>query len=437
MYTLKGFFVYDSLISNQLNTVAKFGELSENSKSYAKDKLQYSRSSEFPQTALVVFHTVKDQERTQTPDTIVQTALSIGDFILARANDGHIPADGHQFRQNLSAEFTGQIHDVEVGVIQDDMGFRMPEWIKYVDDTTTEPNEIVIWLADESFAGQYDEFHIEVTPPLVPLDDFFSDPTIVKEKLALYDPVAITADVQQKRGEYPFTQIQTYRYDYYNPVNEDDRTPTYWTVIIYGQAGNNPDAIREAIVKEVLDNSNHTDEEWAVILPDLFRSTEFIFIPFWNNYSVPNHEFQGGIYSPTIDPRTSQDWILRASRGTGFTDAYVTQRYEYTQHIYKSLAMGVIGNSQNRDGITQFSDMYPDYMVVTNNSPDFNRMSVVTQEFSNKLADLITAAEQITLYSRVPFGIARVVRDGIVYAVVTFRNTNYLVASKYSAIEYQ
>src|SRR5690606_20314291 len=159
---------------------------------------------------------------------------------------------------------------------------------------------------------------------------------------------------------------------------------------------NNPDAIREAIVKEILDNSTHDEEEWAEILPDLFRSTEFIFAPFWNNYSVPNREFQGGIYSPTIDPRTSIDWVRRVARGTGFSEAYVNQRYEYTQHIYKSLAMGVIGNSQNRSGITQFSDMYPDYMVVTNNSPDFNRMIAVTQECSNKLAELTSAAEAMT-----------------------------------------
>lgn len=437
MYTLKGFFVYDSLISNQLNTVAKFGELSENSKSYAKDKLQYSRSSEYPQTALVVFHTVKDEERAQTPDDIVKTALSIGDFILDRAMDGHIPSDGHQFRQNLSAEFAGQIHDVEVGVILDDMGFRMPEWIKYVDTKSKEDNEILIWLADDSFAGQYDEFHIEVTPPIQPLDNFFRDPVLVKEEIAQYDPVEITLEVQQKRGEYPFTQIQTYRYDYHNPVMSTDRTPTYWTVIIYGQAGNNPDAIREAIVKEVLDNSTHTDEEWAVILPDLFRNTEFIFAPLWNNYSVPNHEFQGGIYSPTLDPRTSINWVLRAARGTGFTDAYVKSRYEFTHHIYKSLAMSVVGNSQNRDGITQFSDMHSDYMVVTNNSPDFNRMSANTQELSGKLADLIAAAEDMTPYTRVPMGVSRVTRDGIVYSAVTFKNTNYLVASKYSAIEHQ
>lgn len=437
MYSLKGFFSYDSLISNQLDTVAMFGELSENSKSYAKDKLQYSRSTEFPQTALVVFHTVKDGKRVMVPDAIVQTALSIGDFILARANDGHIPADGHAFRQNLSAEFSGKIRNVEVGVILNDMGFRMPEWIKYVDTSTSDPNEIIIWLSDESFAGQYDEFHIEVTPPLKPLDDFFKDPIVVKQLLAQYDPVAITDEVQRKRGEYPFTQIQTYRYDYHNPAVAGDLTPTYWTVIIYGQAGNNPDSIRDAIVDEILNNSTHKEDEWAEILPDLFRRTEFIFVPFWNNYSVPNREFQGGIYSPTIDPRKSIVWVRRAVRGSGFTQAYVDQRYEYTHHIYKSLAMGVVGNSQNRSGITQFSDMYPDYMVVTNNSPDFNRMSALTQEFSNKLADLIKAAEDMTPYSRVPVGVSRVMRDGIVYSAVSFRNTNYLVATKHSAIEHQ
>ena len=436
MYILKGFFAHDSLISNQLNHVAMFGELSANSASYAKDKLMYTNSELAPQTTLIVFHTVKDDARVEVPISLSNNALAIGAFLLDRAFDGQVPADAYVLRQQLNAEFSGSAINFEVGLILDDFGFKLPEWIRYTDTTQADDNEITIWLADASFATQYDEFSIEVIPPILPIDDFFKDPLVVKTLLADYDLVEKTNEVQAKRGEYPFTQIKTFRYDYHNPAVVTDTTPSYWIVLIYGQAGNNPDLIREAIVKEVLDNSTHSQEEWAVILPDLFRTTEHIFVPFWTRYSVPNHEFQAGIYSPTVDPRASLTWIQRAVRGVGYSEAYITQRYEFTQNVYKSIAMGVVGNPDNRDGITQFADRFSDYMVVTNNSPDFNRMSVTTQEFSNLLSRLLVAAERMTPFTAVPVGLSRVTRDGVVYATGFYKNVNYLVVSKHIAEQF-
>lgn len=430
MYTLKGFFTHDSMISNQLNKVSRFGELSQNSLSYSKDKLIYSDVEAAPETSLVVFHTFRDTTRIEVPVTIANNCLAIGGWLRERMAAGQIPADGYVMRQQLNAEFTGSAINFEVGAILEDAGKRLPEWIRYKDTTTAEDNLVTIWLSDESFSNQYDEFSIEVIPPLVPLDDFFKDPLLVKQALAGYDLVEKTEDVQAARGEYPFTMIKTFRYDYYNPTNQADLTPTYWIVIVYGQAGNNPDLIREAIVKEVLDNSTHTQTEWAVILPDLFRTTEFIFTPFWTSYSVPNHEFQGGLYSPTVNPRETLDLLKRTARGAGYNDLYVTNRYELTQHIYKSLAMGVVGNPDNRDGITQFSDKFSDFIVVSNDNPDANRPSATTIEWMALFAKLIVAAETMTQYTPVPLGLSRIIRDGIVYASGFYKNVNYLVVAK-------
>lgn len=431
MYTLKGFFQFSGLFNNQLDQVAPFGELSEDSKSYGKDKLVYTNGTVSAETSLVVFHTVKDSARIVVPVTVSNNALTIGAFILARARAGQIGADAYVLRQQLNAEFVNKATDFQTGAILTGDGLRMPEWISYKDSSAgLGDNLITIWLADQSFLNQYDEFEIEVIAPILPLNDFFLDPLVVKQKLAAYDLVTKTDEAQAKRGKYPFTKIQTMRYDYNNPVDATDLTPSYWIVLIYGQAGNNPDLIREAIVKEVLENSTHTRDEWAVILPDLFRTTEFIFTPFWNNYSIPNHEFQAGIYSPIIDPREMLALIKRTARGTNYTDVYVTNRYELSVNIYKSIAFGVVGNPDNRDGITQFSDKWPQYMVVSNDNPDGDRMSAETAEWNALFSRLLVAAEEMTMYTAVPQGLARVQRDGIVYASGYYKNVNYLVASK-------
>lgn len=430
MYTLKGFFTYDSMISNQLNNVSRFGELSQNSLSYSKDKLIYADGAIAPETSLVVFHTFRDAARIEVPLLISNNALSIGGWLLERATAGQIPVDGYLLRQQLNAEFATTAGSFEVGAVLDNFGTKMPEWIRYVDSTTGEANIITIWLSDESFSNQYDSFSIEVVTPLDNLNDFFKDPILVKQALSLYDLVEKTDEVQSKRGQYPFTLIKTFKYDYVNPTNHDDLTPSYWIVIIYGQAGNNPDLIREAIVAKVLAGSTHTRDEWAAILPDLFRTTEFIFTPLWLQYSIPNHEFQAGIYSPTIDPRENLALFKRTARGSGYSPLYVENRYELTTNIYKSIAMGVIGNPDNRDGITQFSDKFPDYILSTNNTPDFNRMSAITAEWCNLFGRLLLAAETMTQYTAVPVGLSRIIRDGIVYASGFYKNVNYLVVAK-------
>jgi hypothetical protein len=396
--------------------------------------LEYTNTVVSAETTANVFYTVKDDVRIEVPVLVSNNAITIGAWLLARAQAGQIPTDAFVLRQQLNAEFTNNATDFQTGALLSDGTLRLPEWISYTDTTTAEETQATFWLADASFLNQYDEFSIEVIAPILPLDDFFKDPLTVKQRLAAYDLVIKTEEVQAKRGKNPFTMIKTFRYDYYNPANQTDLTPTYWIVIIYGQAGNNPDLIREAIVKEVLDNSTHTQEEWAAILPDLFRTTEFIFTPFWDQYSIPNHEFQGGVYSPTVDPRERLTLLKRTARGAGYNPVYVENRYELTLNIYKSLAMGVLGNPDNRDGITQFSDKWSEYMVVSNDNPDADRMSADTAEWSALFSRLIVAAEEMTMYTSVPQGLSRVKRDGIVYASGFYKNVNYLVASKPSVV---
>jgi hypothetical protein len=430
MYTLKGFLTFSPLINNDPDQVAMFGEISPNSLTYAKDKTFHTIDTA-TQTTLIAFHSVRNESAVDVPITSSTNALKLGQFILSQSLAGTLPSDPYVFRQLLMAEFNGYINDLLCGEIKSNGVQQLPEWIQYTDLTLTEePSTVTLWMSDESFANQYDEFSIEVIPPLVPVDDFFKDPLAVKLLLDDYNLVEKIEEVQQRRGKYPYTLQQALRYDYQNPADTSFKVPTYWLVVVYGQAGNNPDLIKEAIVEYVLDNSTHTREEWITVLPDLFLTTEFVITPLWPNYSVPNAQFQAGIHSPIIDHRKGVALLKLATKGGNYTPAWIDAQCEFATMLYKSLAFGIVGNPENRLGVVRFSTKFPDYMLVTNDSADANRMSPETAEWISKFSALVKTAETFTRYSNVPVGMSRVIRGGIVYVSAFYKNVNYLVASK-------
>jgi hypothetical protein len=147
---------------------------------------------------------------------------------------------------------------------------------------------------------------------------------------------------------------------------------------------------------------------------------------------VPNSDFRSGIYSPVFDPNTDLKYVLRTARGPGYNATFVRANWQSSVNIYKSVAFGVVGNPQNRLGITKFYSMFKDYVVAEVGTGDINRVSPETMEWMMIFSELIKAAESMTPYTSVPRGISRMVRDTIVYASAYYKNVNYLVATKYS-----
>lgn len=431
MYFLKGFITYPSLYDNSPDTVASYGEISSNSLTFSKDK-QVLTDPIAPQSGIIVFHSVV-QENTVQPNVIYKvTSLRIAQWIYERALDGTLTEDRDQLTSMVLAEFAGIIDTFECGLIGE-MGLNYyPEWIQFSLLEPTEENEITLWLSDQSFQAQYDQYALEIVHPIVPYDDFFKLPAEVRSDLISYDLVEKLNEVQTLRADYPYTFQHAYKYDYVNPNDPTDRTPAYWIVIGYGAAGNNLDLINEQITNEILAGSNRPKEDWEQILPELFRRNEFIFTPFWTNYAVPALNYREGLYSPIIDPNTQLNQIKALVKGPGYTEDYIQNNYQVSATLQRSLAFAVVGNSQNRDGIIKFSQKFPDYILVSNDVPDFNRIDPETQEWMLLFSDLLKAAESMNRYTSIPPGLSRIIRDGVIYTSRFYKGVNYLVATKVS-----
>lgn len=428
MYILKGFYEYLPLVNNVRDQIAALGEISGNSLTYAKDKTVHTNTPQ-PNTTFISFHSVKDDIPVVVGANYTDTVLKLGEYIYKQAVAGVITDSAAQLRQMVLAEFTGIILTFTTGKMINNGFLWMPEWVEYT-VAGAEQNRILIWLADTSFAAQYDEYIIEIIHPILPYDDFFKDPLVVKELLANYSIVEKLDEVQSRREQYPYTYQQAMQFDYVNPRDKTQRFPATWIAIVYGEAGNNPDLIKEKIVSDLLGNTTHSRGDWEAILPDLFMTTEFIFTPLWNQYSVPNAGFRAGIYSPIFDPRQRLRLFRATAIGPAYTQVFVDNNYEESVNIYKSVAFGVVGNPQNRGGITKFSLQFPDYLVTENDSADAQRISPITLEWMMLFSRLLVAAETMTQYTSVPKGVARMTRGNVIYASAFYKNVNYMVVSK-------
>lgn len=429
MLTLKGFYTYSPLIDNTIDVVSLLGELSSDGRTYGKDKQQYTDETT-PLTSLVAFHSVRDGNVTRISDEVAGRILRVGHYLYGRAVAGQVSDNAAALIQSILNEFSEEIEAVQIGEIIADGSIRLPEWISFSLLGIGESNEIRVWFSDQAFRRQYNEYTIEIIPPMDNLDDFFLDPSSVIARLRTYSILDTMTKVQAVRGEYPFTMQLANDYAYRGSSDPEVAPSTYWVVIVYGQAGNNPDVIKHAIIDYILANSTHDRTEWEAILPDLFVTTEFIITPFWHQYSVPNMTLQAGIYSPVIRPSEHLDLLTQTTKGTMYTETWVRETAEITANIYKSIAFGVVANPNNRDGLDRFTKLFPDYMLVTNDSSDFNRISPYTQEWMVLLGKMFQVAESFDLYTAVPLGYSRVVRDGVLYLAATYDGITYLMVSK-------
>lgn len=429
MYVLKGFGQHDQLANNTVGVINQIGELSPRARTYSREKGSYVSASA-PNINLISFQSATDGVLQPVPPAFAAHTLNVLQFVYAKVLTGaQLSAD--ELLNDLIAQFQAVASDFQSGmIVKDGHNYTAPEWLSWKMKGQGE-NFIRIWLNDASFQAKYDEFSIVVVPPLDRLDDFFAMGNDVEANIKSRTYPQAVAKIQAARDVYPETIIRAETYNYVDPFDPAHLVPTNWTVLIYGAAGNNIDSIKDALIKYILANSTHTRDEWAKILPDLFKRTEFIIVPTFNRYAIPNRDIETGIYSPFVDfgEMTAMVKLIAVAYPGSHINAYITS----SGFPYKSLSLASVGGPENRDGLFRLRDVFPDWIAVSSTSVDFRRMSLKTRQWAEILDQLVQAAETLTEFSDIPDPtMTRLKRDGIFYIVKSFDNIQYLVASKAS-----
>jgi hypothetical protein len=431
-YALKGFITNSLFKDNVPGQTKPFGEITTQALTYAKEKGEYFLDTS-PTLGFFSFLSKLGENSQQVPKAVSDHVLTIAAFVYDKTlnTGGAIGRD--ELLQDLISHFGTVASTFTSGPMVTDGRYYVPEWLawKSTDIQEIADNEIRIWFSDAAFREQYDEFKIVVVPPTDRVDDFFNTPSDVIAMLNDMTINRMTTLLQTAKGNYPETIVRVESYNYVNPLDETSKTPSPWGLVIYGIAGNNIDAIADALIKYILENSTHTREEWMKILPDLFRRTEFIILPRWNNVAIEQRPLSGqGTYSPIVNLNEAPDELKRVV--ASYPVSHINTFADMMGHPFKSIALLTIGGPDNRDDTFRLIDLFPDLIAVASTSIDFNRMTQLTQGFLLMLGEMLIMAETVSEFTTMPIGTTRTKRDDILYIVRNYANVNYLVATKSS-----
>lgn len=431
MLAIKGFISHSLMATNTPGQNALIGELSTYAATYAREKGYYGALSA-PQYLFTAFKSTEDDVKIALPTAASEHVLTIAKYVLDQTISSTDAIFADELLNELISNFAAVAEEFSCGEIVNDGRYYAPEWLAWKSKVAElGENQIRIWFADASFRLQYDEFEITVVPPLANLDDFFLAGGTVETKLNAKTVTDFTNDLQAAKQGHPETIMKIEQFDYVNPLDPAHTVSSKWGLLIYGAAGNNVDSIKDALVQFILANSTRTREQWAPILPDIFKRTEFVLIPRWDKYAIPNRTVEAGIHSPvTLLTEALQKAV--AVIGSGYPTAHINSHVAVLLHPYKSLSVLAVGSPENRDNKWEILDIFPDYIAVASTSQDWNRMSNSTKNWALLLEELLLAAEVVQDFTSVPLGMTKVKRNGVLYVVRSYENVHYLVASKQS-----
>lgn len=424
MITVKGFVEVQKLIDNTPNALSVIGELSPLSATYSREKAEYS-SSLAPGFALhTMFSKNADGEDISLPIQVSDILLKISNSILTYCSLRTRPYDEFNFTDTITAEYTGIIRSFKKGSFVDGVGLGLPQWISFeiIDPVVT---NVRIWFSDSAFSSQYDSYSITVVSPVDTPDIFFSPPNDVKKLVSSFSLSTLLDKANELKTGKPETVLRSVTVNYTHPALGAGEFPVEFAVLVYGQQGDNVDVIKDTVIEYLVSNSTKTRQEWEVIFPSLFKRTEFVVIPRWDRFSIPNMLLKSGLYSSIVNPNECMDKTV--SLVTFYTEQQIRSNTVFVPFPYKGINLSIVNGPGNDGDNARFDIKFSDYLPEQPTSLDFNRMNIRTQEMILMLNEMLILSDNYTLGTVFPKKYRTIWRDGKMFLSRVFDKAQYLV----------
>lgn len=412
MKIIQGFVTIPELADNRVAEIAKFGEMSPHSASFTKDLRNLSDTSLYPHIEVL---TVKAIDETSTnidiPSEITSRILTVSNWIYTQFVNSAIPLNSSKaVLETAIATEMPFATTVKIGELMSTNlpGKRLLDNVRFDVTHNNEQYRITLWFSDSRFRTQYRYYDIEVIAPVDDLGRLIDTLPAVAVSLAAVKTQSVTSRINIANRKNKFTELQTMSLSWVDPTDTTGKKllNTEWTVVIYGNAGADTDAIKAAIRDYLFANSDY--EDWAKIFPALFSSNEFIIIPFWDAIATPKVTYDDGLYNSMITTGiinlATYKYIPASYRVGNGSDEFVALNTTVGNVFYRTMMFIALGNPANREGIYTLEHLFPDYMAVPTSSPDFARMSTGTQTFVTRLNTAFNKARLYTPNERFPDG---------------------------------
>lgn len=431
MYTLQTFIGLDREIDNDPNVVAPIGELSTRSRTYARD-IQSHRKEELADVVAHVFSSKQDSMPVALRDEVLGSTFDLVEYVYNRALTGQTTSDKAQLQANLEADLGGYYAGWVLGDMVSNGTIWMPEYIIAYVLGQAEETSIRVFFVDQAFQNLYDQYHITVSHPVDDVDSLQGSIDSIRGLTSELDTAAVFDRLRLASHPYPYTMSASFTFPVVNPNNPEEFIELPWSVAIYGQAGNNIDAIYSAIRRSILESSDYTVEDWEDRIPDLFKTIEFSIVPLWDQYSVPNKSLEAGLFSPLMKYKDLFEQMR--SHMPLYNGTHVQYNLDVTTYLYKSIAFGICGGPENRNELFDIRSFFPDYATLSTTSIDFNRMAPETRGFVHRLAELLRLAEDVGEFTLLPSGFSKMWRENKLYVVTTYQNIQFYALAKMSYV---
>jgi hypothetical protein len=444
MYSSKSFANIGAFLSNVPGTNSPIGELTTYAETFSREVGVYQDASQ-PGYTIYNFTSVNDGNdgpaagKVAVDSTLVTKMVGLINYITNQITGtvGQIDAD-QLLTLVVAYGATVGLDTISLGpVVQHDQ-YWAPDWVSFQSQSLTTggatptliPNLNTIWISIGAFVSEYDDYEIVVVPPIDNLDLFFGTGASVVNMVQAISTPQIISRMQTYSNGQPPTISRDDQYLYINPLNTAQTVEVDWPVLIYGPAGDNIDAIKDTLITYILAHSQHSRADWTTIFPDIFKRTEFIIAPHWQNYAIPNRTQANGVYSPIQNYNAGKNYLKQIA--PAYDTTFVDTHANVLSHPYNSLLLSTVGSVDNRGGMFEIGQVFSDYIDVASTSLDFNRMTPLTQGFALMLSNMLVIAETMNENTTLPQGLMKVTRNGILYLVQAYNNIQYLVATKRS-----
>ena len=428
---VKGFVTDATFISNVQNEVASVFELSSKAYSYAKDKTHYSLNA-YPGNDLVVFKAINQVtgDAFVLDNGTVDIIFRLTNLIKAYPINHVFPYVTQDYLDYLQANIGAEAVNIGIGEFEQFQTSFYPKWFSF-NTTDTEVKNVIIYISNGDFLISYDEYEIQVVPPLADSTLFNRHYGEVLVDLEEETFVKLNDRMELAKGVYPNTYTKVMEFTFHNKLNPTVFKKVYWGVIIYGEAGNDIDAIKDAIEEYILSNPGNIRSQWEIMFPDIFRRTEFLLFPLWHKVAVENLTDLSNIYSSMIGIKEAKEFV-HAAVSDLYSEVEIYNDLVLFPYDYKAITIAAIPGTLNIDNKDQLFEIFNDYIPVNTSSLDYMRMSTGTRDWSYKLEQALLLAETDNIHASVTPGFRKVTRGNRRYVAFYYDNINYLVAYSYN-----